>query len=62
MPNKIIGISLSLLFSISYLSVAGAAEIFNGREVKAVRPAGCADGKVLTMEEAILSIFFMAER
>ena len=55
MPNKTIGISLSLLFSISSLSVAGAAEIFNGREVKAVRPAVCADGKVLTMEEAILS-------
>ena len=55
MQNKTAKFLLSLTFSISAFFPIEAAEIFNGRKVSAIHPAGANGGKILTMEETILS-------
>ena len=55
MQNKTAKFLLSLTFSISAFFPIKAAEIFNGRKVSAIHPAGANGGKILTMEETILS-------
>lgn len=55
MQNKTAKFLLSLTFSISAFFPIEAAEIFNGRKVSAIHPAGANEGKILTMEETILS-------
>lgn len=55
MQNKTAKFLLSLTFSISAFFPIKAAEIFNGRKVSAIHPAGANEGKILTMEETILS-------
>ncbi|MGP1610441.1 MAG: DPP IV N-terminal domain-containing protein [Candidatus Cryptobacteroides sp.] len=55
MQNKTAKFLLSLTLSISAFFPIEAAEIFNGRKVSAIHPAGANEGKILTMEETILS-------
>ena len=55
MQNKTAKFLLSLTFSISAFFPIKAAEIFNERKVSAIHPAGANGGKILTMEETILS-------
>lgn len=55
MQNKTAKFLLSLTFSISAFFPIEAAEIFNGRKVSAIHPARANEGKILTMEETILS-------
>ena len=55
MQNKTAKFLLSLTFSISAFFPIEAAEIFNGRKVSAIHPAGANGSKILKMEETILS-------
>jgi len=55
MQNKTAKFLLSLTFSISAFFPIEAAEIFNGRKVSTIHPARANEGKILTMEETILS-------
>lgn len=55
MQNKTAKFLLSLTFSISAFFPIEAAEIFNERKVSAIHPAVANGGKILTMEETILS-------
>lgn len=55
MVNSTATLIISLLVSVSAFSSTETAEIFSGLSAAEVHPAGKADGKILTMEDVILS-------